>query len=690
MGRWAWSSDTWDFDQDGYPDLYVANGYISGPDQGDLGSFFWRQVVGKSPDNSTPSLSYERGWNALNELIRSDASWSGYERNLLYLNNHDGTFSDISGVAGMDFPEDSRSFVLADLDRDGRLEVVLKNRNAPQLRVLRNAMKEPGQSIVFRLRGTRSNRDAIGTAVSVEADGRSQTKYLQAGSGFLAQHSKELFFGMGKVQGTIRASIRWPSGLVQNFENLPVSHRFEIEEGSANFATRAFATVPPYYLPAGDPPKVEEVEELPLSSETWLTDPLSAPDFSLPDLAGNLQELRSWRGGFVLLSFWSADSGTSHNQLRLLQESQPGLSASGLRVAGLNVDDVADPARLRSLAREQGITFPLLLATQETAGIYNIIYRYLFDRRRDLAIPTSFLVDKAGIIIKVYQGVVDPKRLIEDVKSAPATASQRAGKAFPLGGTLFQGAFQRNDFTYGVAFFQHGYLEQAAASFRQVIESKPDDPEAYYNLGTLELRRNSLSEARKYLEQAVKLRDNYPEAWNNLGMIAAQQGQADEAVRNFQRSLSLRPTYATALLNLGNLYRRQGALEDAETLLKRALDSQPQDPEVNYGLGMFYATQGQLPRAEEFLAKAANLRPGYPEALNNLGVLFIREQKYSEAQERFKSCIQAAPNFDQAYLNLARLYAIQQDKEKARETLQALLRLQPEHKIARQALEMLQ
>ena len=56
--------------------------------------------------------------------------------------------------------------------------------------------------------------------------------------------------------------------------------------------------------------------------------------------------------------------------------------------------------------------------------------------------------------------------------------------------------FQRNEFTYGVAFFQRGYLEQAAASFRQVIEAKPENAEAHYNLGTLYLRQNDLARAR--------------------------------------------------------------------------------------------------------------------------------------------------------------------------------------------------
>src|SRR2546425_1996724 len=237
MGRWAWCSDAWDFDQDGYSDLYIANGYISGPkssarDNADLSSFFWRQLVAKSPQNQTPSLQYEQGWNAINELIRSDSSWSGHERNVFYANNHDGTFSEVSGTVGLDFLEDSRAFALADLDQDGRLEVVLKNRNAPQLRILRNSMKDLGQSIAFRLRGQKSNRDAIGAAVTVEAEAHRQTKSLQAGSGFLSQHSKELFFGVGKAQGTVHASIRWPSGLKQSFARIPVNHRIEIQEGS--------------------------------------------------------------------------------------------------------------------------------------------------------------------------------------------------------------------------------------------------------------------------------------------------------------------------------------------------------------------------------------------------------------------------------------------------------------------------
>src|SRR4029077_10273919 len=59
MGRWAWSSDAFDFDHDGFPDLYIANGMVSGPLRQDLNSFFCRQVVAASPDKAGASHEYE-------------------------------------------------------------------------------------------------------------------------------------------------------------------------------------------------------------------------------------------------------------------------------------------------------------------------------------------------------------------------------------------------------------------------------------------------------------------------------------------------------------------------------------------------------------------------------------------------------------------------------------------------------
>ena len=684
MGRWSWSSDFWDLDNDGYADLYVSNGYLSEVDKEDLASFFWRQVVAKSSEDATPALAYERGWNAINELIRSDHTWHGYARNVMFANNRDGTFSEISGAVGMDFRQDCRSFALADIDHDGRLEVILKSRNAPQVRILHNAMIEIGDAISFRLKGTRSNRDAIGASITVEAGTLRQTKYLQAGSGFLAQHSKELFFGVGKAVDTpIRATVHWPDGGSGIFENLPVNKRITIEEGSHAFHADAFASVAPSYQ---QPPPTPKLESLPQTVETWLVDPLKAPLFSLPDLSARSVRLSSFQGRPVLLNFWATVSPQSLEQLRSLEAAATGT----LGVLAVNVDRGEAVQAARSFAWRQHLSFPVLLATDDIAGIYNIIYRHLFDRRRDLPLPISFLLDREGMIVKVYQGLVDWARVRSDLDSIPGTNAQRMQRALPFPGLLLQDEFERNEFTYGVAMVQHGYLDQAAESFRQVIASKPEDADAYYNLGTLNLKKKDFVEARKSLDQALKLRPNYPEAWNNLGMMAAQQGSLDEAIADFQQSLKLRPSYAVALLNLGNVFRRQRSFDQAQDCLTRALALEPDDPEVHYSLGMLYAQQDQPQKAFDYLERALALRPDYPEALNNLGVLLVREQQYAKAEDHFKTAVRVAPQFEQSYLNLARLYAIENQREQARAVLMDLLRLQPDNAAARQALESLQ
>lgn len=685
-GRWSWSTDSWDFDHDGYPDLYVANGYISGLEPRDVSSFFWRQVVAKSPEDSSPSPAYERGWGAMNELIRSDSTWNGHERNVFFANNRDGTFSDISGVVGLDFRDDSRSFALADLDGDGRLEIILKNRSAPQVRILRLAMNGIGNSIAIRLRGEKSNRDAIGAEVMVEAGTLRQTKYVQAGSGFLSQHTKELFFGLAGNQSNVQATVRWPSGLTERFQNLPVNTRIGIHEGSGDFQRKPFTSSPEAWAHASDLPTGED---LPSSWGTWLIEPVKAPEFSLPDVAGNRRERSAYEGKLLLLNFFTSASPACRDQLLLLSKSYPAFAAHGLEIAAVSFDDQREPAAAKSSLGRQEFPFALLTASREMAGVYNLVYRYLFDRHRDVIFPMSFLIDERGNILKVYQGILESEQVLEDLSSVPRTALDRMQRALPFQGTVHQDEFKRNILSYGVAFFQHGFLDQAERAFQQVIATKPGDADAYYNLGTLYLRQNSPQPAKENLEQATNLRPNYAEAWNNLGMLAAQQGDYGEAIRNFRQSLQLRPAYSTALLNLGNVYRRQGDLAQAESVLKRAYNSEPSNPEVNYSLGMLYARKNETASAEQYLTNAVKLRPDYPDALNNLGVLFVQQQRYPSAETTFKTSIEQAPDFDQAYLNLARLYVVLNDKAKARTVLDMLLQRQPEHKMAQQMLQLL-
>ncbi len=692
IGRWAWSSDAWDFDHDGFPDLYIANGMVTGPSREDLNSFFWRQVVAYSPDEAKPSHEYEQGWSAINELIRADGTWSGYERNVFYANNGDGTFSDISGVVGLDFLEDGRSFAIADFDHDGRQEVFLKNRNGPVLRILKNVMEHLPPSISFRLRGTKSNRDAIGTVITLESDAGRQTRSLQAGSGFLSQHSKDVFFGLGAGHGPIHASIRWPSGLVQELRDLPANHRIWIEENAALFRVEPFKPTGATSAPAPEA-KLQQIETLPTTAETWLLAPVEAPDFSLPDLTGQLVTLSAHRGKPVLLNFWTTGATRWQQDRIAFDQRHTAWSAQGLQLLSVNLDARDDLDKVRTLVRENHISFPVLLGTNDTAAIYNIVYRYLFDRHRDLSLPASLLISDKGEILKVYQGPANGEHVEYDLRHIPQTSGERLARALPFHGVTDTIEFGRNYLSYGSVFFQGGYMDQAAASFRIALRDDPTSAEALYGIGSVYLDQQKTAEARDCFERALELRAGYPDTlancWNNLGLLAGRAGDRPKAIGDFLEALKLSPDHLIALDNLGSAYRQEKRWDDALKTYQRALALNPEDVEANYGQGMVYAQNEDTTRAFDSLQKALNLRPVYPEALNNLGILYLRTQRRDEAVATFEECIRVAPSFEQSYLNLARVYAVEGTPEKARAVLKELLTLHPENQMAKQMLEQL-
>jgi tetratricopeptide (TPR) repeat protein len=636
LGRWSWSSDALDFDHDGFPDLYVTNGMVSGPIPNDLNSFFWRQVVAKSPNDQRSAPAYEQGWNAINELIRSDCTWSGFERNNFFANNRDGTFSDVSAAIGLDFIEDGRAFALTDFDHDGRQEIFLKNRNAPQLRVLKNVIADLPPSIIIRLRGTRSNRDAIGAVVSIEFGGIRQTKTLQAGSGFLSQHSKDLQFGLGDANGPLTASIAWPSGLKQHVGGLQAGHRITIVEGSDQLDSESFKQPN-----QKDAPSVVAAEHLPEVAETWLLVPIPAPDIGHP--------------GKPLLLCFSTDAVAPGRELP---------------VVVLNPSKPAD---------------------EDAIATYNLLYRYLFDRHRDLPLPSSFLIDEQGDVVKVYQGSVDPKSAQRDIRNIPRTREDRMKRALAFPGVADTYEFARNNLALGAVFFQRGYFDQAGIFFQAGFKDNPSSAEACYGIGSVHLNQNRIKEARASFEQALKLNagfpDTHPNAWNNLGLLAMREGKLVEAVHCFKESLRIGPHHFVALENLGNAYRQQQRFDEARDMLQQALSINPDDPETNYSMGMLDAQTGKSDDAYTYLKRALAARPDYPEALNNLGILCLKTHREAGAIDNFETSIRVAPDFDQSYLNLARVYVIEGKPNNARAVLNLLLERHPDHPQALQMLE---
>ena len=685
---WSWSCASWDFDHDGWPDLYVANGFISGSNRFDLQSFFWRQVAQRSAEPPGVSAEYELAWNAVNELVRSDYSWSGYQRNVFFSNNRDagapdqqGSLSDVSGVLGLDLRDDSRAFALADFDGDGRLEFALKNRTGPQLRVLRNDLQGIGHAMALRLVGHTSNRDAIGAVVTLESAGRRQVKRISAGSGFASQHTKELFFGVGSTTEPVSVTVRWPNGAKSHHERVPVDRRVTIEEGESALRAVAFAA------PRSSPTPAAPLPARPLQRtvNTWLAAPLYGPELKLQDIAGITHQLSTLRGKPAVLIFVQPGCGESDMQMEALQREHGALRAAGLAVFAVSVtatNGVADAAP----SDTNDTTIPLLPATEEQIAAWNIQYRYLFDRRRDLSYPTTFLLDASGGAVNIYQGFIMPQQLIIDAKSIPLTPEARLAKAIPYPGPYFGNNITRDTFTYAIAFVEYGLTDAAEGALKQVLQQNPQYAAAWFNLGTLYLGRKQYAEAQHALREAVRLKPQDSDAWNNLGMIAGEQSDYAGALTAFRNSALANPNHLVAVENMMQIYQYQKRPADAQRAMQELVNKSPGNADLHLGLAMSMLGQSDTAGGKAELETAIRLRPDFADALNNLGTVLLQEGDSAGALRAFDRCRQVAPDFDRPVLNEAVLYRRSGDVMKARELLQQFLASHPDNKDVREML----
>src|SRR6267154_2403812 len=193
-----------DFDNDGWPDLLLANGHVY-------------------PEVDTQHL----GSNF-------------QEPRILYHNNGDGKFTDISSSSGPGItePVSSRGLAIGDLWNDGRISAVVSNMNAPP-GLLVNEVRSKNHWVAFRTVGSESNRDGIGARIRMKAGARMFIDEVRSGSSFISNNDMRVHFGLGAVAKIDWVEIRWPSGRLEKFEDLRVDAIHSITEGTGKSMTSA-------------------------------------------------------------------------------------------------------------------------------------------------------------------------------------------------------------------------------------------------------------------------------------------------------------------------------------------------------------------------------------------------------------------------------------------------------------------
>ncbi len=155
-------------------------------------------------------------------------SLNGRERNVLYRNNADETFSDVAWVNSADRVEDGRGLAVFDYDGNGSLDLLLRNYRMQT--VLLANRGGANHSVSFELTGTRSNRDAVGAKLRLRSGEHWQTRVVTTGSGYLSASSRRVHFGLGDAERIDELVIEWPSGQRTVLTDLAVDRMHAIRE----------------------------------------------------------------------------------------------------------------------------------------------------------------------------------------------------------------------------------------------------------------------------------------------------------------------------------------------------------------------------------------------------------------------------------------------------------------------------
>jgi hypothetical protein len=192
----GWGTKFFDMDNQGWQDIFVANGHVY------------------------PQMDLVKGGVPYRQPV------------LLFRNLHDRTFEDVTALSGLDkLPlESRRGAAFGDVNNDGKVDILILNVGHPPT-LLINRTQGAGHAALFKLVGTKSNRAAIGARVTVTTGGVMQFNEVRSGSSYLSQNDLRLHFGFGEKKVIDTIEVSWPSGQKDVIKDLHTDFIYTIVEG---------------------------------------------------------------------------------------------------------------------------------------------------------------------------------------------------------------------------------------------------------------------------------------------------------------------------------------------------------------------------------------------------------------------------------------------------------------------------
>ena len=470
-------------------------------------------------------------------------SFSGYERDRLFYNPN-GSFEGFvqsAYVFGLDDDGDGRSVAPVDIDGDGDLDVVMLT--AQGLRLLENT-SSPRHFARVRLAGAQSQAQALGAIVKVSSGGITRQDFVKITDGFRTQVPFDLHFGLGQTTTLDSLEVRWPSGKVEVWRDLPVDQLLLVSEGARAVEARPLERWPDSTRPPAIEVPSSTVEARRLDGEMT------------PVAGGRPAVINFWAP-------WCAPCKVELPQLVSLAERYDG----EVDFAGVSVE-LKDLDSVRSMIEQFKIPYAQFLTD-------DAVMQRFFGSGDQAALPSTYVFDQDGRLRRVFRGAIteaDLDSLLLSFRDEGVTEADLS--------LLGRQAFEAGDYAKAIDAYRRLAGLEPESLLEVSVQWEHRRAVARFWLGVARLRSGRSGEAVGDLQAARRLLGEDPAVLLQLGIAATGAGQLDLAADVLQQVIGVRPDSAQAWIQKGRVHRARGEIEAARDSYDRALSLNPTSEEA--------------------------------------------------------------------------------------------------------------
>ena len=235
---WSWGATSFDADNDGDIDLFIANGHKSRKSVKDYERQFWCHDIYHANSNSNPAMEVYFQ-SASSRLYGAGYSYGGYEKNRLLLNRENKDLDDVAFLMNTSHEIDSRNVVSGDIDGDGRLDLIFTHFSVwPEpatqgLLIARNLWPGENKWIGFRLAQSAACPSLNGTKVRLRANGQDQWRFIVNGDSYRSQHAPIAHFGLKQTKSVEEVEVHWPDGKRTKLKNPAIEQYHNIQHSQS-------------------------------------------------------------------------------------------------------------------------------------------------------------------------------------------------------------------------------------------------------------------------------------------------------------------------------------------------------------------------------------------------------------------------------------------------------------------------